>query len=402
VSALKTAFHEMAMPTDWLKVDCLTRGIAHFWWRQHEEELVERRADATSACGGQDLQGTGTNGELAGLELQRSLLGTDGLHRLMFSAVMLFRWLQAGNQMTLNEWAQLNTGIEGSGNDVPMHVQTGIFRALTEGSLALSCASATRSVTPPLTPTVEGWAFIHYTGRAQVSHDGDPAAWPDATPRVLAAQGGVSSAGRASPLPGLDGIDNKVRQTTARKAFGGQDPEAVSVFAQPFDSDEPCRCEDEDAAWLTLHKWVLLLSSSTADPTPYAFVSLRHATLKEADAAAKRITLVSHSEANWSPDSNSDTEWLELFLLLGDGRFQPLEAPHLELRLSRTEDFDVWAARLREVCGEDPLVWVQGSGSKSVDMRLPQMLSNNWTDEPSSLRVPSLTGEEQAPCQVVT
>jgi len=150
------------------------------------------------------------------------------------------------------------------------------------------------------------------------------------------------------------------------------------------------------------HKWVLLLSSSTADPTPYAFVSLRHATLKEVDAAAKRITLVSHSEANWSPDSNSDTEWLELFLLLGDGRFQPLEAPHLELRLSRTEDFDIWVARLREVCGENPLVWVQGSGSKSVDMRLPQMLSNNWTDEPSSLRVPSLTGEEQAPCQVVT
>lgn len=402
VSALETAFHEMSMPTDWLKVDRLTRGIAHFWWRQHEEELAERRADGASACAGQELQSSGAHGELAGLELQRSLLGTDGLHRLMFSAVMLFKWLQAGNQMTLNEWAQLNTGIEGSGNDVPMHVQTGIFRALTEGSTALSHAWTAKSMTSPVTPTVEGWAFIHYTGRAQVSHDGDPAAWPDATPRMLAAQGGVSSAGRASPLPELDGIDTKVRQTTARKAFGGRDPEAVSVFAQPFDSDEPCRAEDEDAAWLALHKWILLLFSSTADPTPYAFVSLRHATLKEVDAAAKRLTLVSHSEASWPPAQSSDTEWLELFLLLGDGRFQPLEAPHLELRLSQTEDFDIWAARLRDVCCEDPLVWVQGAGSKTVDMRLPQLLSNNWTDEPSSLRVPSLTGEEQTSCQVAT
>ena len=30
-------------------------------------------------------------GELLGLELQRALLGTDGLHRLMFSTLMLHR-----------------------------------------------------------------------------------------------------------------------------------------------------------------------------------------------------------------------------------------------------------------------------------------------------------------------
>merc|ERR550532_2074861 len=102
--------------------------------------------------------------------------------------------------MTLNEWVQLNTGIEDNGNDVPMHVQTGIYRALTEGSISFSERHVAQRLA--LTPLIEGWAYVYYIGRAQVSHDGDPAAWPEASPRVLAAQGGVSSAGRASPLPG--------------------------------------------------------------------------------------------------------------------------------------------------------------------------------------------------------
>merc|ERR1712007_116146 len=49
---------------------------------------------------------------------------------------------------------------------------------------------------PLVAATIEGFANIYYSGRAQVTHDGDAAAWPEASPRLLAAQGGVSSAGR--------------------------------------------------------------------------------------------------------------------------------------------------------------------------------------------------------------
>lgn len=408
VSALETAFGEMALPTDWQKVDRLTRGVAHFWWRQHEEEIAERKTADCGTGASQDLQSLGARGELAGLELQRSLLGTDGLHRLMYSTLMLRRWLQAGNQMTLNEWVQLNTGIEGSGNDVPMHVQTGIYKAIADGSLAL--ANKHRSQKPALAPTTEGWAYLHYTGRAQVSHDGDPAAWPEATPRVLAAQGGVSSAGRSSPLPGLEaggvagGIDGPgsapKAPTAARSHAVSRGAEAVSVYAQPFDSGGSSgKSEGEEEAWLSLHSWILLISSNTPDSTPYAFVSLRHAILKEVDPANRRLVLVSHSDATWPPIGQAEEEWLELFLLLGDGRFQPMEAPRLELRLQKSADFDAWAAHLGELCYDDPALWVQGG--KTADKRLPALLNANWPEEPTTLHVPPLNGEDSS-CRTVT
>ena len=89
------------------------------------------------------------------------------------------RWLSDGHEMTLNEWVQLNTGIEamvqlkhlkkiilldpvdscwmlmnttffqhvlirqGCGNDVPLHVQMGIYAAVSGQQLQLNARSAT-------------------------------------------------------------------------------------------------------------------------------------------------------------------------------------------------------------------------------------------------------------------
>merc|ERR1719272_487664 len=199
VGALETSFHEMAVPSGWVKADRLTRGIAHFWWRQHEEECQENQQgglDVTRTVHG----GVGSRGELSGLELQRLLLGSECLHRLMFSALMLHQWLRQGQHMTLSEWVQLNTGIEGNGNDVPMHVQTGIYKAIAEGNVSLSGRPVPSTL--PLVPIMEGWSYVHYSGRAQITTGTDAAAWPDASPRVLAAQGGASSVGRTGILPG--------------------------------------------------------------------------------------------------------------------------------------------------------------------------------------------------------
>ena len=121
-------------------------------------------------------------GELAGLQLHQGLLGTDALHRLLFSSLMLYQWLKAGKQMTLSEWAQLNTGIEAGGTDVPMHVQSGVYRAITEFSATLE--DRVPRCKPSPKPKMLGWAYLRYSGRSQVSHDGDTAAWTAATPRA--------------------------------------------------------------------------------------------------------------------------------------------------------------------------------------------------------------------------
>ncbi|CAJ1388078.1 unnamed protein product [Effrenium voratum] len=328
ISALETVSRDMTLPKDWLKVDRLLKGIAHFWWKQHEEELTERRNEGNQSALVETAQG-----ELNGLELQRTLLGTEGLHRLLYSTLMLYRWCRDGNEMTLNEWVQLNTGIEGCGNDIPLHVQMGIYKAALSEDFSLE---ASRPGPPFKTPlaSLHAAAFVRYHGRPQT--DGEVAHWPQASPHVLAAEGGVLAAGRMSPQP--PGPPEKLRRRS------------LTAFSQPFDAGGSGRL-DEEVTWLRLHQWLLLLASAE-NAAPFAFVSLKKAALIRADARVLQIVLARRVEGEW-PAAMVDDDWLELCLLLGDGRFQLLEAPELVMRFDDEAEFQRWASYLRELCSED-------------------------------------------------
>ncbi|CAE7666671.1 cr-1, partial [Symbiodinium pilosum] len=273
-------------------------------------------------------------GELIGLDLQRALLGTEGFHRLLFSTLMLHRWLADGHEMPLNTWVQLNAGIEGAGNDFPFHVQMAIYKAVSSGELKLQVGRTVAPVKPPI-PSLRGRAFVRYNGRPQT--DGDLAHWPQASPHVLAAEGGVLAAGRMSPQPAACLQTSRVRTSLA-------------AFAQPFDAGGSSM--DEEVTWLRLHQWLLLLNSSD-DAAPFAFVSLKKVALLRADARVLQMTLARRVEGDW-PSVAVDDDWLELCLLLGDGRFQVLEAPELVMRFEDEADFQNWAGYLRELCCEDP------------------------------------------------
>lgn len=339
VVALITAFHEMAVPDNWLKVDRLTRGIAHFWWRQHDEEIAGASAESAQEILGNFQGSLGAREKVAGLELQRLLLGTETLHRLMFSTLMLNRWMQLGQAMTLGEWVQLNSGIGGDGNDVPVMVQTAIYRAISTGKVTLS-GRPVPTLTPSI-PSLAGWSYVHYSGRAQTGTGNDPAAWPNASPRVLAAQGGLSSVGRSAPLPG-----SELDEVTGVPAL------ATKSLLCSFDAEVTSQ---KEMTWLSLHQSLLFLSCDKVDTPPYAFVSLRHAALKEVDASQRQLLLTARPDSVWPPLPAAEEEWLELCILLSDGRFQPLEAPHLELRLTSDHDFNAWSAQLGELCYDDSL-----------------------------------------------
>merc|ERR1719265_309906 len=57
----------------------------------------------------------------------------------MFSTLMLHWNLYAAlpdqHRVSLTEWVELNAGLEGDGNDIPSHVQHGIFKALQGGCI---------------------------------------------------------------------------------------------------------------------------------------------------------------------------------------------------------------------------------------------------------------------------
>lgn len=389
VSALEASFRHIAIPDSLIKVDRLVRGIAHFWWRQHEEELQEN-ADSGKSHELFRAQCVGVRGELAGPELQSLLLGTESLHRLMFSTVMLHKWLKRGKSMSLNEWIQLNTGIEGIGNDIPINVQTGIYKALIHlgANEKVSVATHFEPLAVPdcrSVPTIEGWAYVHYSGRVQMSAGAEPAAWPQATPRALAAQGGASSAGISPP-------------------YHPQDAEEVVPNGKPiagaFDVRGTKTCGE--AAWIGLYKTLLLLSANNAAKAPpYAFVSLRHAMLQTSEAADRRLVLVARpdlpkveSDSTWPNMAGGDEDLLELCLLLGDGRFQPMEAPSLELRFSSDQDFDVWATYLSELCSERIGSKTANAIVEDIVQRLPGVLNSPLDSVSGTRRVTDLEQKE--------
>eukprot|EP00913_Durusdinium_trenchii_P011027 g10351.t1 len=208
--------------------------------------------------------------------------------------------------MTLNEWVQLNMGIEGCGNDIPLHVQMGIYNAVSSRQLALQAsvvvawerlasflwrlrAKRTNSshqnqlCTVPFesqesqrgkaeSATDVSEAFVRFHGRPQT--DGDLAHWPQASPHVLAAEGGVLAAGRMSPQP--HGADRPHKRPP------------LTTFAQPFDAGGS-RLEEE-MTWLRLHQWLLFLAP-TDESAPFAFVSLKKAALLRADVRVLQIVL---------------------------------------------------------------------------------------------------------------
>jgi len=356
VSALQVAFHRAAVPRDWQKLDRLTRGISHFWWQQHDSDSVKAEEVASSvarlervgsAGGGGSSSSTspaGAGEELAGVALLRCLGGVEGLHQLLFSTLLLHQWFQAGHQLTYSEWTQLNTCIDARGTDVPMQVQRGIYDAL-----ARECLNLVRPQLegPVVTPALEGWASIGYSGRAQVAHEGDTAGWFQQTPRLLAAQGGVASAGRASLAPGgLEpvGVDEEVEDGEATYHVAQVSP---LLNEQMFD-------ESEERAWVAIHQSVLLLAPSP-NALPYGFVSLSQAVVARADGPSGQLSLKGRATKHSPTSSDKEVRsaekstWVELCLLLSDGRYQLLEAPKLDIRISSTE-FDSWAKQLRERC----------------------------------------------------
>jgi len=147
VSALVKAFRHIRAPPDLRKIDRLSSGIAHLWWRTHDEQEDDPWEDGEKDDEGLDWTmfcedpshvpaDTPESTESIGMELRRSFHSVEGFRRLMFSSVMLCWNLHAAprifpsaaspRRLSLSEWLDLNMGIEADGGNVPVHVQKGI------------------------------------------------------------------------------------------------------------------------------------------------------------------------------------------------------------------------------------------------------------------------------------
>jgi len=366
VAALHVAFTGMAVPHDLLKVDRLCRGVAHFWWKQHEEKAGNKEVMVHS---------TARRAEVSGLDLLQSILSTDTLQRLLFSTLMLHRWLKAGKRISLNQWIEINTGIEGLGNDVPVHVQSQIYSCVVQDLAALI---TTRR---PLQwnsaeMDLSSWVQVQYKCRAHVGSGTVRAAWPQASPRTLAEEGGVTSAGCSLPMPSQAVIqDSEANQRTVQQLSRGQLGEA---------------------AWVTVTCMFLFLwTGNGPDAAPYAMVWLRHVMVKSIDLDMRRIVLGSRPNKH-TLGVPGDDEWMEVVLLLADGRFQPLEAPELVLRFESCEVAKMWAERLEEMLVEPAFGKGAALVEKMSSWRANLNLTRNSGDDASEVSTPGNILQERS------
>lgn len=230
-------------------------------------------------------------------------------------------------------------------------MQLGIWKVICECKPALQ-ARPFKFHPPRIKASAEVEALVQYQGRSQASHDGDAAAWHEASPFHLAALGGSTSAGRCYPVP-VSGYEVNVHERNNSRLSGTSTTfgcRPLSALALPFDAGKVQRPKGEEAARVILYSWLLFLAPTTPGACPYAFVSLRQASLTT-DVEGRRLSLTSVIDTSWAPLAGPEDSWLGLCLLLGDGRFQSLEAPELCLRFQTRADFETWSSLLHGVCG---------------------------------------------------
>jgi len=326
VGALETAFHFAALPCDWSKADQLMRGLAHFWWDQHQEESRERQGEKTSTLT-RNLKNIRAHSEPSGVALLQCILSQEALHQLMFSTCMLHRHFMDGNAMSLNQWIELNTGIAGNTHDIPVHVQSAIYGIVRDRGINLAGKFV---IGAPWNnaPVLEGWVRVHYKYLTEAWSADTFMVLPREGLRSLAEQGGATIVG-CSPSRAVDHFP-----------VSQQLPSAIPSITK-------IALEDE-LTWLSIHSSILLLGTSQKGTSPFAFVTLQHVVVKEVDLAACCIVLVSSLQAVKKVLVPGEQETIALCLLLADGRFQVLEAEHLELRFDDAGVCSEWATALKD------------------------------------------------------
>lgn len=417
VGALLKVFQRIRAPPELRKVDRLTSSIAQLWWKSHELEEWEEGAGSgkKSRRGGKPRHGSngtptaagaahrqegsaveplspdGLPGlEVEGHELRQSLTSVEGFRRLMFSTVLLCWNLRAApgifasmlnpRRLSLNDWVELNAGIEADGTHVPLHVQRGIYEKVLGSSIQQLlpdfCASSPPVfsereqpmglVMDPSSTSLSGWATIPQGGLERL----DPAffgAGVDLARCIVSETTGTPS----DPLLGRPLSGPGVRRTSNRAG---------------------------ERVWLAIsHTIFLFLSASPADPAPYAFIRLQDVVVRDADRTIGRLVLagkpksqsgrgaadgelkspkdtrVRRAGSNGSGRSSPTPSFLPfgdprlplpLCFLVADGRFQPVEALWLELQFDSGEDVDRWAHEITTICES---LEVQETASRAVE-----------------------------------
>jgi len=277
---------------------------------QHDEEFEDSRSSQRSLDVALRLQKT----EIGGHALQQALQSAEGFQRLLFSTVMLHKYLnEEACSMNLDEWFDVNAGIDKNGHNVPNVLLENVYHSVSSGKTFLSRGPFLQV---PDVRMLESWATLGYIDteetREKNSEGVDHNASELKSPREIAQAGGQLTSGRASPMPQDDSLDLSMRSASSN-----------------------------ELVWISLHPTMLLVGRGPST-APYAFIIMKNVRLRTVHFLYRQVVLTNASNH------------LEVCLLLSDGRFQLLEVPELDVRIGQDADFDDWAVSLGKYTDSDP------------------------------------------------
>jgi len=168
VSALRNVFRVFQLPEDFQKTNRLLLGLAQVWWRKHKQddsqddvldcvtdldplsrvsELAAARPDGARSTFGYDSQ---SSEETVGSVLKGNLSNMEALSQLMFSTVLLHRFVHGdGNvkrrEFSVTTWMSLNKGLGYRGGDIPASIQRQIYQEVCRDFIKELSMAAPRS-----------------------------------------------------------------------------------------------------------------------------------------------------------------------------------------------------------------------------------------------------------------
>ncbi|CAE7460514.1 unnamed protein product [Symbiodinium sp. CCMP2456] len=379
VSALIQVFHMLQLPDDLQKINRLVHGVARIWWRQHER--MQRESSGAVAPRKPPAMENGAvqlslSQELNGLELKQYLSGSDVLHQLMFSTVMLHWYLYRDGpsgqkkDMDFDTWQRQNRGIETNGTNVPDHVQQQVYALVNKAFIPeLAVASAQKKPeggpdegggpgeVAPERPTAPLLApFAAAEGWAQIVGGGFPK--PSGAAGVQTVTYSHVSSIFSEVTQGTSGL---VRSPLAASTTDVSKRTPTGVEAVPGTR----MVKRDDFAWLSVVYTLLFFAAHPQTGAPYAFIELRKVSISQMDEGNQELTLVGVADPE-DPDADfvaggaapsrrsrdrpgepgSGSAPVGIVLLLPDGRWQEMSMPKLDLRFPSAESLKMWSNQI--------------------------------------------------------
>ncbi|CAJ1378638.1 unnamed protein product [Effrenium voratum] len=365
ISCLEMSFSRIQLPEDMDRMERLLHAAALVWWRKH-------RALSPSMLPAEGVEEkTMDTRELVGHGLLQYISSAQVLSQLMFSTVMLHAVIHGDGSaelgdMSFEDWAVMNKGLEDVHKDIPEFVQRPIYDAIRKKFVPELCVAQSSMASPSSRGQARSRMgsdssdeFQPYGQERQSApspgQDASAAA-PSAFHQIAQAEGWVQLNCHL-PIVG----SSQIRPGSETLGTEAEVQEGFNALMKVTAGSDPPGPPEHGWVWASLCSICLLFSSmppgkpaGSEQAAPHAVVDVRLLHVTEVSRETLSLTVATFSAHPYRPktegavDDSRALGDIPVVLLMEDGRFQELNLPPLQMKVESEEELDLWVGLLAE------------------------------------------------------